>query len=290
MGKKAGLFHTPRMLAMVLAGNMLYALAVKLFLLPAGLVTGGTTGIALAMNHSLGIPVSLFVLVFNILMLAAGYVLLGKTFAITTLISTFTYPIALELFDRLLGDLVITQDILLCTLFSGLGIGLSLGIVIRAGASTGGMDIPPLVLNRYFRIPVSVSLYVFDFCILLAQAFWSTSEKLLYGILLVLTYTVVLDKLMLMGTARTEVKVVTRYPEKVRDAILRQLDRGVTMIYGEGGYLHQETQMIFSVISNRELPQVEKLIRGIDPESFLVVSRVSEVRGRGFSMSKKYYS
>ena len=117
---------------MVLAGNMLYALAVKLFLLPAGLVTGGTTGIALAMNHSLGIPVSLFVLVFNILMLAAGYVLLGKTFAITTLISTFTYPIALELFDRLLGDLVITQDILLCTLFSGLGIGLSLGIVIRA--------------------------------------------------------------------------------------------------------------------------------------------------------------
>ena len=269
---------------------MLYALAVKLFLLPAGLVTGGTTGIALAMNHSLGIPVSLFVLVFNILMLAAGYVLLGKTFAITTLISTFTYPIALELFDRLLGDLVITQDILLCTLFSGLGIGLSLGIVIRAGASTGGMDIPPLVLNRYFRIPVSVSLYVFDFCILLAQAFWSTSEKLLYGILLVLTYTVVLDKLMLMGTARTEVKVVTRYPEKVRDAILRQLDRGVTMIYGEGGYLHQETQMIFSVISNRELPQVEKLIRGIDPESFLVVIRVSEVRGRGFSMSKKYYS
>lgn len=166
---------------------------------------------------------------------------------------------------------------------------MSLGIVIRAGASTGGMDIPPLVLNRYFRIPISASLYVFDFCILLAQAFWSTPEKLLYGILLVLTYTVVLDKLMLMGTARTEVKVVTRHPKEIRDAILQQLDRGVTMIYGEGGYLHQETQIIFSVISNRELPQVEKLIRGIDPESFLVVSRVSEVRGRGFSMSKKYY-
>lgn len=276
------------MLSLVVAGNALYALTVKLFLIPAGLVTGGTTGIALAMNQWLGIPISLFVLLFNVSMLIIGYLLLGRTFAITTIISTFTYPAALELFEWLLGEQIVTKDILLCTLFSGLGIGLSLGVVIRAGASTGGMDIPPLVLNRYFRIPVSVSLYVFDFCILLAQAFWSTPEKILYGILLVLTYTIVLDKLMLMGTVRTEVKVVTRYPEKVRDAILQKLDRGVTLFYGEGGYLHQETQVVFSVISNRELPQAEKLIRSIDPESFLVVSRVSEVRGRGFSMSKKY--
>jgi Uncharacterized conserved protein len=276
------------LLMLVVAGNLLYAMTVKLFLLPAGLVTGGTTGIALAIHQALGIPVSLFVLIFNVLMLVIGYFLVGRTFAITTIISTFTYPAALELWDQLLGDWVVTQDILLCTLFSGLGIGLSLGIVIRAGASTGGMDIPPLVLNRYFRIPVSLSLYVFDFCILLTQAFWSTPEKLLYGIVLVMTYTIVLDKLMLMGTARTEVKVVTRYPQQVRDAILQKLDRGVTLFYGEGGYLHQETQVVFSIISNRELPQAEKLIRSIDPESFMVVSRVSEVRGRGFSMSKKY--
>ena len=277
MGKeRKSVFRTWAMLALVLAGNVLYALTVKLFLLPAGLVTGGTTGIALAVNHGLGIPVSLFVLI------------LGKTFAITTIISTFTYPAALELFERLMGQITITQDILLCTLFSGLGIGLSLGIVIRAGASTGGMDIPPLVLNRYFKIPVSVSLYVFDICILLAQAFWSTPDKLLYGILLVMVYTIVLDKLMLMGTVKTEVKVVTRKHEEVREAILKNLDRGVTLFYGEGGHLHEKTQIIFSVISNRELPQVEKLIRAIDPESFMVVSRVSEVRGRGFSMSKEY--
>ena len=288
MNGKQSLPHAFILLMLVVAGNLFYAMTVKLFLLPAGLVTGGTTGIALAIHQALGIPVSLFVLIFNVLMLVIGYFLLGRTFAITTIISTFTYPAALELWDQLLGDWVVTQDILLCTLFSGLGIGLSLGIVIRAGASTGGMDIPPLVLNRYFRIPVSLSLYVFDFCILLTQAFWSTPEKLLYGIVLVMTYTIVLDKLMLMGTARTEVKVVTRYPQQVRDAILQKLDRGVTLFYGEGGYLHQETQVVFSIISNRELPQAEKLIRSIDPESFMVVSRVSEVRGRGFSMSKKY--
>ena len=231
---------------------------------------------------------SLFVLIFNVVMLFLGYVLLGKTFAITTILSTFTYPAALELFERIVGQITITEDILLCTLFSGLGIGLSLGIVIRAGSSTGGMDIPPLVLNRYFKIPVSISLYMFDICILLAQAFWSTPDKLLYGILLVMVYTIVLDKLMLMGTVKTEVKVVTRKHQEVREAILKNLDRGVTLLYGEGGYLHEEAQIVLSVISNRELPQVEKLIRSIDPESFMVVSRVSEVRGRGFSMSKKY--
>lgn len=288
MQEKRDRFHMLLMLALVIAGNGLYALTVKLFLIPAGLVTGGTTGIALAVNYCLGVPVSLFVLVFNVIMLAAGFVLLGKTFAATTVLSTFIYPLALEFFDRLLGEVTLTEDLLLCTVFSGLGIGLSLGIVIRAGASTGGMDIPPLVLNRYFRIPVSVGLYGFDFCILLLQALFRPAEAVLYGIVLVLIYTLVLDKLMLVGTSRTEIKVVSEQAEEIRRAILRQVDRGVTMLDGEGGYGRQKCQVILSVVSNRELPQVEKIIRGIDPESFMVVSRVTEVWGRGFSMSKRY--
>jgi len=275
-------------LVMVVLGNMLYALAVKLFLLPAGLITGGTTGIALAVNHVCGLPVPVFVLVFNVAMLILGFVLLGRAFAVTTVVSTFVYPMALGLFDRVLGDVVVTQDILLCTLFSGLGIGAALGVVIRSGASTGGMDIPPLVLNKYMGIPVSVSMYVFDFCILVAQVFYNPPEKVLYGITLILVYTIVLDKLMLMGTTRTEVKVVSQKHQEIREAILKQMDRGVTMLSAKTGYLDQDTQMIFSVISNRELPGVERIIRRIDPECFMVVSRVSEVSGRGFSMKKEY--
>ncbi len=272
----------------VIAGNMLYALAVKLFLLPSGLVTGGTTGIALAVNHAAGLPVSSFVLVFNVIMLGIGYAVLGKQFAATTVASTFIYPLALELFDRIFGNLELTQDVFLCAVFSGLGIGISLGIVIRAGASTGGMDIPPLVLQHYFRIPVSVTMYLFDFCILLLQAVFRPAESVLYGIILVMIYTLVLDKLMLMGTSKTEVKVVSERADEIREAILNKLDRGVTMLEGEGGYMHQRRQVILSVVSNRELPRVEKLIHTIDPESFMVISRVSEVRGRGFSMSKQY--
>ena len=259
-------------LAVVILGNILYALAVKLFLMPAGLLTGGTTGIGLALNRTFGVPVASFVFIFNVTMLLIGWKVMGRKFALTTVVSTFVYPIALGFFEKLFGDLVLTQDLFLCTVFSGLGIGGSLGIVIRAGASTGGMDIPPLVLNYYFKIPVSVSMYVFDFCILLVQAVGNPPEKVLYGLILVMTYTLVLDKLMLMGTTRTEVRVIS----------------GGTMRAGETGYLKPETQMIFSVISNREVPKIEKLIHTIDPESFMVVNRVSEVSGRGFSMKKRY--
>lgn len=272
----------------VAAGNFLYALTVKLFLLPAGLVTGGTTGIALTVNYLTDSSISAFVLLFNILMLLLGFFSLGKAFAVTTLASTFLYPLSLELLDRLLGDYILTQDILLCTLFSGLGIGTALGIVIRSGASTGGMDIPPLILHKTLRIPVSVSMYAFDVCILLSQALFRPAENILYGIVLVLIYTLVLDKMMLMGAARTEVKVISTKSDEIRDAILTQIDRGVTILNAESGYLHNPSPMVLSVISNRELPRVEKLIHNIDPESFMVVSRVSEVRGRGFSLKKRY--
>lgn len=276
-------------LLLVVLGNATYALAVKLFILPNDLMTGGTTGIALVINHYFnGVSISAFVLGFNILMLLVGLALLGKKFAFSTIVSSIAYPLALELFDRLFGNVVLTEDMLLNTIFAGLGIGVGLGIVIRNGASTGGMDIPPLVLNRYFKIPVSVSLYVFDMCILLGQAVYNPLEGILYGILLILVYSVVLDKLMLMGTTRTEVKVVSGHAEEIRKVILSEVDRGVTLLYGESGYLQQNTQVILSIVSNRELPQVEKLIHSIDPESFMIISRVSEVRGRGFSMSKEY--
>ena len=275
-------------LSFVIVGNFLYALTVKLFLLPSGLVTGGTTGIALTIQHFFGVSVTQFVLAFNVLMLIAGYLILGRQFAATTLASTFLYPFALEIFDRVFGNYIITDDLLLCTIFSGLGIGIALGIVIRSGASTGGMDIPPLILHKTFRIPVSGSMYAFDVLILLGQALFRPAENILYGIVLVMIYTIVLDKLLLIGTTRTELKIVSQKSDEIRNAILEQIDRGVTLLDGESGYFRDKTQVILSVISKRELPKVEKLVRSIDPESFMVVSRVNEVSGRGFSMKKKY--
>ena len=272
----------------VAGGNLLYALAVTLFLVPAGLVTGGSTGIALVAEHLWDVPMSLFLLLFNGTMLLLGWLILGRGFALTTLASTFLYPLALELCGRVFGGLVLTEDMLLCTIFSGLGIGASLGLVIRAGASTGGMDIPPLVLKKLAGVPVSVSLYAFDFVILLLQVMIRPAENVLYGIVLVLIYTVTLDKMLLIGKSRTELKIISEKARQISGAILTQVDRGVTLLYGEGGYLHGETELILSVISNRELIRVEKIVHEIDPDCFMVVSRVSEVRGRGFSAQKEY--
>lgn len=272
----------------VVIGNIIYALVVKLFILPTNLMSSGTTGIALLANHFLGIPVSFFILIFNVCMLILGLIVLGKKFAMTTIVSTLMYPIALEFFNQTLGEFVITNNELLNTIFAGLGIGLALGIVLRSGASTGGMDIPPLVLNHFFRIPVSVSLYVFDFIILSSQSLYNPLERLLYGIILILLTSIVLDKVLLMGTTKTEVKIISPKFEKIAEEILSEMDRGVTLLNARGGYLKNEHSVVLSVVSNRELPKIEKLVRALDPNAFMIVSRVSEVWGRGFSTKKKY--
>ena len=275
-------------LLLVIGGNCLYALTVKLFLLPAQLISSGTTGMALAVNHLTGMPMTGFILLFNIVMLVVGWCFLGRQFALSTVFSSLFYPVALEILNRLLGDVSITEDLLMNTLYSGLGLGLALGMVMRGGASTGGMDIPPLVLQKFFRIPVPVSLWTFDFCIMLTQMTFHSLEDLLYGVLLLMVTSFALNKVLLLGTSKTEVKIVSPMAGDIRDAILSRVDRGVTLLHGEGGFLQTPTEVILSVVSNHEMPRIQRLARQIDPDCFMIVSQVTEVWGRGFSHGKYY--
>lgn len=272
---------------MVILGNFLQALSVKLFVLPANLMSCGTTGIGLVVNELTGIPLTVFIFLFNVVMLTIGWIVLGKRFAMTTILSSILFPSILECLNQVMGEVHITDNMILNVLFAGIGLAISLGLVMRAGASTGGMDIPPLMLKKFFRIPVSTSLAAFDFCILLLQMLFHTMEDLLYGVILILVISMVLKKVMLFGTSRTEVKIVSEKSQEIRDAILSQVDRGVTMLHGQGGYMRQETDVILSVVSNHELPKIEKLARSIDPSCFMIVSQVSEVWGRGFSYGKR---
>jgi len=170
----------------IILGNTIYAAGVVFFILPTGLITGGTTGIALIINHFTGLPIAAFVAVFNTMMFVLGYAILGRKFALSTLVSTLSYPIMLDLIQKMVRDYVVTEELLLAALFGGLCIGTALAIVIRIGASTGGMDIPPLILQKLFRIPVSVNIYAFDFMILIGQIIFTPKQNCLYGILLVL--------------------------------------------------------------------------------------------------------
>ena len=275
-------------LPVVLAGNLLMQLGIVLFILPSGLVTGGTTGIALALHHFFGLPISVFVAVFNVVMFLLGWALLGKTFAMTTLVSTFAAPVMLETLQRIVGDFVLTEDLLLCTLFAGLCIGTSIAMIVKLGASTGGMDIPPLLLQKFMGVPVSASLYVFDFLILLGQAAFADKEHLLYGVLLLAVYSLVLDKVMALGDQRYQLEIISQKHEEIRQAILSDMDRGVTLLHGETGYLGRPTSMIICVISPRERHRTEQLIHRIDPHAFVILSQVVKVRGRGFSESKQH--
>ena len=272
----------------IVVGNAMYALTVVLFLMPSGLITGGATGIALAFNKVTGLPVSAVLFVVNVVMLLLGWWVLGSRFALNTMASTVLSPFFMALWEHLLGNLVLTDDLVLNTVFAGFGIGISLGITIRAGASTGGMDIPPLVLQKWFRWPVSITMMLFDIAILLVQAAFSQPEQVLYGIVLVITHTIVMDKMLMLGDSRTEVKIISTRSDEIRAAILAEIDRGVTVLHGEGGYTGEPSEVLLSVISNRELPRLEKLAHSIDPTCFLIVSHVTEVSGRGFSMDKDY--
>ena len=274
--------------ASILFGNALYSLAVALFLEPSGLITGGATGIALAIGRLTGLPVSGLLLFINLAMLVWGWAVLGRAFALNTLASSVLSPAFLGLFEGLLAGRVLTEDIFLCTVFSGLGIGVALGLVIRSGASTGGLDIPPLVLNKWFKLPVSATMLAFDIAVLLMQAMFSPVQQVLYGVVMVLIHTIVMDKMLMLGASRTEVKIVSSQSDAICAAILAQLDRGVTILHGEGGYTREPSAVLLSIVSNRELPRLEKLAHSIDPTCFLIVSHVTEVSGRGFSMDKDY--
>ncbi|MBQ8803344.1 MAG: YitT family protein [Tyzzerella sp.] len=278
----------PKKLFMVILGNTIYSLGVVAFILPLGLITGGTTGLGLIANHYFNIPIEVFAAIFNVLMFVIAWFTLGTSFAFTTMISTFYYPTILAVLQKVEALKTLTTDLMLATICAGLLIGFGIGIVIRAGASTGGVDIPPLVLNKKLGIPISVGLYACDFAILIGQMFFRDHERTLYGILLVLVYTVVMDKVLLSGKSKVEVKIISKYHEQINKAIQEKVDRGTTFLKIETGYLREDTKALMTVVSNRELPKLNQIVMDIDPKAFMVINEAKEVMGQGFTTHKNH--
>ena len=272
----------------VILGNTIYCLGIVAFILPLDLITGGTTGLGLILEHYFQIPIELFAAVFNVSMFILAWVLLGSSFAITTIVSTFYFPFILGVLQRFTFIQDLTTDPLLGTICAGLLIGIGIGVVIREGASTGGVDIPPLVLNKKFGLSVSVGLYACDFSILIVQMLFRDKEKTLYGILLVLIYTFVMEKVLVNGKSRIQVKIISDQCEEINTWIHTKLDRGSTFFWSESGYLRKEMKTLMTVVSKRELARLQQKVKEIDPEAFIVINDVKEVMGKGFSMKKTY--
>lgn len=272
----------------IILGNLMYALAVTLFLVPNDLITGGTTGLALFFYRTAGVPVSLFVWCFNVAMFIWGAWVLGKEFALSTAASTVVYPLMLSILEWAGVTGFVMEEKLVSVIYAGLLIGAGIGVVMRAGASTGGMDIPALIFKKKWNFSVSAVIYLFDCVILALQVAAADLTSILYGILLIMVYTLVLDKVLVMGTAKIQVKIISRAYETINRLLGERIDCGTTLIHMESGYLRQEQEMVLAVIANRDLPKVNQLILEADPEAFIVVSQINEVRGRGFTLNKVY--
>lgn len=272
----------------LLAANLLFSFGSAFFLVPSGMISGGVTGLGLGLYRGFGIPADLTVWVGQVALFLLGFWLIGKAFAATTLLGSFVYPAFFSLFTRLAertGPL--TDDPFLCLMFAGLTFGIGIGVVLRQGASTGGTDILAVVLNKKLGLPVSTTLYVVDGLVLLTQIlFVERPEQALYGILFVMLYSVILDMVLTSGKSRIQLQIISPEYEAINHMILRKFDRGSTLFRTEGGFSRKETFAVQTVIGKRELFRLREEVLAIDAHAFIVVSQVSEVNGRGFTLEK----
>lgn len=275
---------TIRKTLIIIIGNFILALGVMGFIIPSGIITGGVTGIALVCQHFFETPISLTVYIVNGLMFVLGYVILGRKFALGTLLSTVIYPFFLMVLGEVEFFHSMTTDMLLSSIYAGLFIGLGMGLVLREGASTGGMDIPPLILNKYTGISVAIFLNVVDVIILGGQTFFSSTEQVLYGIIVVIITTAVIDKLMILGEESLQVTIISQHSDEIRNEIFEKLNRGCTFLNVTTGYYEQEQRAVMVVLHKRELRYLNEITLDVDEHAFIIINQTHSVKGRGFTL------
>lgn len=273
--------------------NALYALAVEMIIIPSGLVTGGVTGISIMLRFfNIPLNVSYIVLFLNAALYIIGAVFLGKHFMITTGASSFLYPFFLNIFERVTEKydpkviLPIHDDLVLCALVSGLCIGVALGILMRTGASTGGSDIPPMIVSKFTGFPMGTGMFIMDGSIIVSQLLVNDIKHTLYGVIMVVVYSYIINQISVVGTSKVQISVMSEKPEEIRRAILTTIGRGVTFLSATKGLTGEQTRMVMSVVYTRQLAAAKKIVHSVDPSAFMVITRVSEVNGNGFSFYK----
>ena len=275
-----------KMIGFMILGNAILAMGTAAFVVPNGLISGGVTGIGLILQRLFGLPVDIGVFAADGVLFLLGAAVMGKAFAATIILSTIVYPTFFSLFGKIPFLTTLTDDKLMAAIYAGLLMGAGIGLVIKVGGSTGGMDIPPIILHKLFGLSIPVMISVGDILLLLVQAFYSSTEQVLYGILVVMLTSIVIDKVLIMGQKQTQVMLISPEYERINQAIHQKIDRGSTLIHATSGLEKQEQKVVLSVISNRQLNDLNELILQIDPQAFVIANEVNEVKGRGFTLSK----
>lgn len=281
--KVFGIFQT---VLIVFAGNALLAFVVASFVIPHNIIMGGTTGIGIVLNKALSIDTAMLILIMNIGLLIFGGIVLGKKFFLTTVASSILYPVMLAVLMRVPGIDSITDNSLLAALFGGFLEGIAVGMLMRIGSSTGGMDVVNLVLHKWFHLPVALFVSISDVIVVGGQALFDKPENLLLGIIVIACETLMIEQVMILGKSQIQVFVVSDQYEVLRKKILNELQAGVTMTLIETGCLGQQQKGVLCVIPPRKLYTATELIQSVDPDAFITITKIKEVRGRGFTLER----
>lgn len=270
-----------------LVGNTMLAFAVCAFIVPQDFMLGGSSGIALAAQQFLPIRLSVITAVVNITLFALGWAFMGWQFAGKSLLSTIIYPIIMAGFEMSpVGTLFVGEDRLICALFCSVLIGAGIGLVVQVGGSTGGMDIPPCILQKYFGIPVGKSLLFFDGLIVLAQVFLKGADGILYSILILVLTSAVVDHTVVSGEATVQIIIISPEHERIRHEILDSINCGVTMMDIETGLSGTKQQAILSVVYAKKYPEIRDAALKIDKSAFIIASDVKNVNGQGYTLER----
>lgn len=269
--------------AYILLGGLVQAFAMRLFLIPAQLVSGGVSGSSQLINHFTGWPVGMMILIGNIPLFAIGWQHLGgPRFALRTALSVLAFSLFTDLLSFFLPAEGVVHDLILNCLYGAVLMGIGLGLVYRGKGTSGGSDILSRVLNHRFGISISQAYLMTDSVVILASGFVFGWENALYA--LIVTYASGLTAEMVVEGSdvfRTAL-IITSRPEAVMEKILHEMERGVTILQGKGGYTGEDRPVLYCVITRAEVTQVKTIVREADPQAFIVIGQAHEAIGEGF--------
>lgn len=276
----------------ILLGNLCIALAVAFFVIPNKLLVGGTAGIAVLINAFWSIPEEIVINVLIYTLFIAGAIVLGKAFFLKTITSTLVYPVLLSFATKiykLIPQELVQMDTLTSIICCGLLVGFGLGIVYKRNASTGGMDIIPLIVNKYTGIPLHILLMCVDGVTVLLGVIAYGLQASIYGVISVVLSSFVIDKTILLGAKKVkQVQIISQQSECIREKILADLDRGCTILESRGGYTNEKRDMLMVAVPINQYQKLIDAVHAIDQSAFVIVSDINEIRGRGFTLQRDY--
>lgn len=268
----------------VILGSAILAAGLVYFIIPFHIVPGGVFGVGILVNQLTGFPVGMAALLINIPLFIWGIRVLGAQFGIKAFLAVVLISGCIDLFRYFSGDRALTQDILVSAMFGGVFCGTGIALAIRAGATTGGTDIIAQIIAKYSRIQVGRLFLMVDGLIVLAGILvFRKIDMAPYAIIVIFCVSKTVDAILTGLDHRKAVFIISRHHDRIREMILKEMDRGGTYLLARGlFYTEEERRIIFSALSRKEVARLQDFIREVDPEAFMAVLDTHEIIGSGF--------